>query len=64
VRSEDDLGTVARVMVGAQADAVPVVDKAGRLYGLVTLWHYAELAARSDAGRPGAGFEPDASGAP
>ncbi len=60
VRSGDDLATVARIMVGAQADAVPVVDQAGRLFGLVTLWHYAELAARGDAGHQEAGAAPDA----
>jgi CBS domain-containing protein len=48
VKSSDDLQTVARTMVGARADAVPVVDKAGRLYGLITLWHYARLAADAD----------------
>ncbi len=48
VRSGDDLPAVARVMVGARADAVPVVDHRGRLFGLVTLWHLAELAARSE----------------
>ena len=48
VRSGDDLETVARVMLGAEADAVPVVDGSGRLLGLVTLWHYVESAARGD----------------
>lgn len=32
------------------AEAVPAVDKAGRLFGLVTLRHYAELAAAGEAG--------------
>jgi CBS domain-containing protein len=32
-------------MLGARADAVPVVDQEGRLFGLITLWHFAELAA-------------------
>ncbi len=53
VRSGDDLATVARTMVGARADAVPVVDQAGQLFGLITLWHFAELAAGPDA--PGVG---------
>ena len=48
VRSGDDLATAARVMVGSRADAVPVVDKAGRLYGLITLWHLAQLMARGE----------------
>jgi CBS domain-containing protein len=43
VRSGDDLATVARVMVDARVDAVPVVDRGGRLFGLITLWHYARL---------------------
>jgi len=41
----DEVATVARTMLGAGVDAVPVVDRTGRLYGLVTLWHFAELAA-------------------
>jgi CBS domain-containing protein len=45
VRSADDLGRAARTMLGARADAVPVVDREGRLFGLITLWHFAELAA-------------------
>ncbi len=45
--SEDELTTIARMMLGARVDAVPVVDREGRLFGLVTLWHYAELAAAS-----------------
>jgi CBS domain-containing protein len=45
VRSGDDLATVARTMLGASADALPVVDQTGRLAGLVTLWHYARAAA-------------------
>jgi CBS domain-containing protein len=45
VRSAAELGEVARVMLGARVDAVPVVDRDGRLAGLVTLWHFAELAA-------------------
>lgn len=51
VRSGDDLAAVARVMVGARADAVPVVDRLGRLFGLVTLWHLAELAAGGEGDR-------------
>jgi CBS domain-containing protein len=49
VSSGDDLATVARVMVGAGVDAVPVVDREGRLYGLVTLWHFAQLVARGES---------------
>lgn len=55
VGSGDDLATVARVMVGARADAVPVVDRQGRLFGLVTLWHFAELAARAEEADSGRG---------
>lgn len=36
---------MARVVLGARADAVPVVDRDGRLSGLVTLWHLAGLVA-------------------
>ena len=32
------------------SDAVPVVDRNGRLFGLVTLWHFAELAAAQPTG--------------
>jgi hypothetical protein len=39
------LATVARTRLGTRADAVPVVDKRSRLYGLTTLWHCAQLAA-------------------
>jgi CBS domain-containing protein len=39
------VAAVAQTMLGAGVDAVPVVDRNGRLYGLVTLWHFAELAA-------------------
>jgi CBS domain-containing protein len=41
----DEVAAVARTMVGAGVDAVPVVDRDGRLHGLITLWHFAELAA-------------------
>jgi CBS domain-containing protein len=46
------LATAARTMLSARADAVPVVDMAGRLFGLVTLWHFAELAADGGRGEP------------
>jgi len=46
----DDVGAVARVMLGARADAVPVADRDGRLAGLITLWHLAELAAGGGRG--------------
>lgn len=49
MQSGEDLATVARVMVGARIDAVSVVDRAGRLFGLITLWHCAQLAAREGA---------------
>ena len=45
VRSDEDLATVGRTMLRAGADAVPVVDRDGRLFGLITLWHFAGLAA-------------------
>ena len=48
VHAHDDLGVAARVLLGARTDAVPVVDEAGRLVGLVTLRHFAQLVARSD----------------
>ena len=50
VRGGDDLAAVARTMLGARADAVPVVDRDGWLFGLITLWHFAELAAARPAG--------------
>ena len=37
VRGADDVGAVARTMLGARTDAVPVVDREGRLFGLITL---------------------------
>ncbi|WP_419754012.1 CBS domain-containing protein [Geodermatophilus sp. CPCC 206100] len=48
-----EVAVVARTMVGAGVDAVPVVDRDGRLFGLVTLWHSAEMAAAAppDEGR-------------
>ncbi|WP_369134853.1 HPP family protein [Modestobacter sp. I12A-02662] len=49
VRSDEDLATVARTMLRDRVDAVAVVDRNGRLFGLVTLWHLAGLAA--DGGR-------------
>ncbi len=61
VQAHDDLGEAARVLLGAPTDAVPVVDGAGRLEGLVTLRHFAELAAGGD--RDPAAVGP-ASGAP
>jgi CBS domain-containing protein len=45
VHADDDLGDVARVLLGARTDAAPVVDRNGRLIGLITLRHFAELAA-------------------
>jgi CBS domain-containing protein len=45
VRAEDDVATVAGVMLDARADALPVVDADGRLLGLVTVWHCLEFLA-------------------
>ena len=45
-RSGDDVATVARAMLAARTDAVPVVDDDGRLVGLVTARHCTELVAR------------------
>jgi CBS domain-containing protein len=45
VVGDDEVTAVARTMLGAGVDAVPVVHRDGRLHGLVTLWHFAELAA-------------------
>lgn len=44
-RAEDDVATVARAMLTAHTDAVPVVDDDGRLLGLVTARHCVELVA-------------------
>jgi CBS domain-containing protein len=43
VRSTDDIESVARTMLGARVDALPVVDRGGRLLGLITLWHLAQM---------------------
>ena len=45
VRSDDDVASVARAMLAARTDAVPVVDDDGRLIGLVTARHCIELVA-------------------
>jgi CBS domain-containing protein len=50
VSPDDTLADVAATMLGARVGAVPVVDRAGRLYGLVTLWHLAEVLAHSVTG--------------
>ncbi|WP_448624952.1 CBS domain-containing protein [Geodermatophilus sp. URMC 64] len=55
VGAGDDVATVARTMLSAQADAVPVVGRDGRLFGLVTLWHFAELAAGTGEEGPPSG---------
>jgi CBS domain-containing protein len=44
-RDEDAVATVARAMLAARTDAVPVVDDDGRLVGLVTARHCVELVA-------------------
>ena len=49
VRAEDDVAMVARTMLGAREDALPVVDDDGRLLGLVTVWHCLELLAGARA---------------
>jgi CBS-domain-containing membrane protein len=69
VRAADDVARVAAIMLGAREDALPVVDEAGRLLGLVTVWHCLEFlaAARSGDGRenqtaeaaPLGGLDPD-----
>jgi CBS domain-containing protein len=48
-RSGDDVAAVARAMLAARTDAVPVVDDDGRLVGLVTARHCTELVARRRA---------------
>ena len=50
-----DLEVAARVLLDARTDAVPVVDDAGRLVGLVTLRHFAQLAAGIDEDPAAAG---------
>ncbi len=52
-RSDDDFATVARTMLVACADAVPVVDDGGRLLGLVTARHCVELVAHRCLGQTG-----------
>jgi CBS domain-containing protein len=49
-RSGDDVATVARAMLAARTDAVPVVDDDGRLVGLVTARHCVELVASHRVG--------------
>ena len=44
-RSGDDVAVVARAMLAARTDAVPVVDDDGRLVGLLTARHCVELVA-------------------
>jgi CBS domain-containing protein len=45
VRGGEDIATVAATMRSAHVDAVPVVDREGRLLGLVTAQHCVELIA-------------------
>ena len=45
VGPNDDMSSVARSMLRADADALPVVDEAGGLLGLVTMRHLAEIVA-------------------
>jgi CBS domain-containing protein len=49
VRAGDDVAKVAATMLGANEDALPVVDDEGRLLGLVTVWHFLELLASARA---------------
>jgi CBS domain-containing protein len=39
-------------MLESRTDAVPVVDRDGRLFGLITLWHVAALVAGGATTRP------------
>jgi CBS domain-containing protein len=45
VKAEDDIVKVAQIMLTSREDALPVVDKDGRLLGLITVWHCVELIA-------------------
>ena len=45
VRGSDHIASAAEIMLGARADALPVVDEDGRLAGLVTARHCVELIA-------------------
>jgi len=47
LRSGEDIATVAATMRSARVDAVPVVDRDGRLLGLVTAQHCVELIAQA-----------------
>jgi len=49
-RSDDDMAAVARAMLAARTDAVPVVDDDGRLLGLITARHCVELVSRRLSG--------------
>jgi CBS domain-containing protein len=45
VRAEDDVVSVAQIMLSSREDALPVVDEDGRLLGLITVWQLVELIA-------------------
>lgn len=45
VHGSDHIASAARTMLGARADALPVVDEDGRLAGLITARHCVELIA-------------------
>lgn len=45
VRGGVDLATAARALLAADADALPVVDRDGRLFGLLTTRHCVEVVA-------------------
>lgn len=54
VRGSESLATAAQALIGARADALPVVDEDGRLTGLLTARHCVELIAMLFASPPGA----------
>jgi CBS domain-containing protein len=51
-KADDDLATVARAMLSARTDALPVVDDDGRLLGLITARHCVELVAARAGSQP------------
>ena len=51
VRGSDHIATAAQTMLGARADALPVVDDDGRLAGLITARHCVELIASMGGSR-------------
>ena len=53
VLGSDSLATAAQALIGARADALPVVDEDGRLTGLLTARHCVELIATTFAAPAG-----------